>query len=91
MMGYKNMYSLKKDEKTFTLITLSIRDMRKSENKVNQERRRLKLAKIGINGIRSREETRKEGGEKKCMGKYRNIIFMQKGVRLRMIIFLTCL
>jgi hypothetical protein len=25
------------------------------------------------------------------MGKYRNIIFMQKGVRLRMIIFLTCL
>jgi hypothetical protein len=89
--GYKNMYSLKKDEKTFTLITLSIRDMRKSENKVNQERRRLKLAKIGINGIRSRDETRKEGGEKKCMGKYRNIIFMQKGVRLRMIIFLTCL
>jgi hypothetical protein len=85
------MYSLKKDEKTFTLITLSIRDMRKSENKVNQERRRLKLAKMGINGIRSREETIKEGGEKKCMGKYRNIIFMQKGVRLRMIIFLTCL
>jgi hypothetical protein len=46
---------------------------------------------MGINGIRSREETIKEGGEKKCMGKYRNIIFMQKGVRLRMIIFLTCL
>jgi hypothetical protein len=43
--------------------------MRKSENKVRQEIRRLKLAKIGINGIRSREKRRKEGGEKKLYGK----------------------
>ena len=42
--------------------------MRKSENKVSQERR-LKLAKIAINGIRSREKRRKEGGEKKLYGK----------------------
>jgi chloramphenicol O-acetyltransferase len=35
--GYKNMYSLKKDEKTFTLITLSLREAYEDQLKLKGE------------------------------------------------------
>jgi hypothetical protein len=70
--------------------------VRKSEDKMRQERSRLDMYKIEISGDSAERGKKKREENKKRVRKewkqLRNmIIFMQRGVRLIMFIFLTCL
>ena len=72
------------------------KDVRKSKNKVSQERKRLDSAKIEINrdsGERKekkKKEKRKGEKRRRCGNFFKKnmLIFMQRWVRLKMFIFL---